>query len=75
MYSTAQGAGGDIMEGNTTAAAGQTDSDWPFAIEYEETVSGGPQCFRYTNGQETDAVTVEPGDGTCVCGYRNYGLE
>lgn len=72
MYSTAEGAGGDITEGNTTALAGQTD--WPYAVEYEETVTEAPQCFLYVNGQDSTPVTIDTGNGTCVCSYRNYGL-
>lgn len=73
LYNTAQGAGGDVNDGNSTTTAGNTD--WPYAIEYVETNGAGPECFRYVNGVETTRVNgIGDGSGQCVCGYRNYGL-
>lgn len=72
LYSDSQG-GGTV----TGPPVGTTNSSvyWPYAIGYVETSSGGPECYRYVDGQETDAVDVPAGmGGECGCEYANYGL-
>jgi len=73
LYSDEQGAGGDIVD----APVGTANSTqlWPFAIEYQEIINEGPECYRYVNGAETEAVEVKAGvGGDCVCEYANFGL-
>ena len=72
LYNTVQGGGGNIVgppDGSTTAG-----TDWPYAVEYVEQVKGGPECFKYSNGQETTQINVAARNGACNCEYRNYGL-
>lgn len=74
LYNNAQGAGGVLQSppaGQTTPTAGTA---WPYAIEYRESSPTGPECFRYTNGQEGARVDIASGSGSCACGYRNFGL-
>lgn len=75
LYSTAQGAGGEIEWNTVNGTSANTQESWPFAIEYEERVGSGPECYRYVDGQETESIHIDAGDGDCVCGYRNYGLD
>lgn len=74
LYADAQG-GGDVLGApvGMDMDGGATRS-WPYAVEYEETASRGPECFRVVDGVEGDRVDVESGDGECGCGYRNFGL-
>jgi len=72
LYANEQGAGGDVVD--LPAGAANTTRMWPFAVEYEERIETGPECFRYVNGEETERVEVQGGSGACGCGYRNNGL-
>lgn len=75
LYGDKQDAGGDVLGApvGMDADAGTTRA-WPYAVEYEETASRGPECFRVVDGVEGERVDVESGDGKCGCGYRNFGL-
>lgn len=76
LYSTNEGAGGNVTAppNSTTTSSGVGIENWPYAVEYMETITEGPECFKYVNGQETERVSVAAGDGSCACSYRNYGL-
>lgn len=73
LYNNEQGAGGQVV--GPPPGTANTTQEWPYAVEYQETINEAPECFRYVNGEETDPVDVAAGTGgDCVCAYRNYGL-
>lgn len=62
------------MVGAPSGLATEGVESWPYAIEYDETIFEGPQCFRYANGVEGAEVEVTAGGGECECIYKNFGL-
>jgi len=78
LYSTAQGAGGNVTppptSTSTTSSGGSGPQNWPYAVEYTETINEAPECYKYVNGQDTNLINVASGTGSCGCDYANYGL-
>lgn len=63
------------LASNTTTTG--INQPWPYALEFFDTIQSGsnvPNCYKYTNGVNGEAVQVASGNGACRCQYQNYGL-
>lgn len=73
----ASGAGaGGLSENNLSTTQFE---DWPYAVEINQTVSGGrlvPDCYRVQNGKPVEQIQLAE-DGIeraeCACRYLNFG--
>jgi len=76
LYGAVPGASGPGAVVDSPVGSGNTTREWPYAIDYEEVIGAGPECFRYFDGVQGERVDVPPGGevGDCSCEYRNYGL-